>query len=174
MIHGNRYDNVSRGNRGRRDPGNLFNSAADLLYLLHDRELEDFSKAGEPGWKSLIPFYNVYTEYKLQSIWTRFRLWRRTFLPPADLLNDPRIRKRPVPGKSVIKTEYKRWEAGALGGSCFFDAEEIAMKFLSRRTCPKNVRTDRYNKIILQMESENKEWGRSREMRTKIQDTWDI
>lgn len=31
-----------------------------------------------------------------------------------------------------------------------------------------------YNKIILQMESENKEWGRSREMRTKIQDTWDI
>ena len=48
------------------------------------------------------------------------------------------------------------------------------MKFLSRRTCPKNVRTDRYNKIILQMENENKEWGRSREMRTKIQDTWDI
>ncbi|MBS7000786.1 MAG: hypothetical protein KH168_06785 [Clostridiaceae bacterium] len=48
------------------------------------------------------------------------------------------------------------------------------MKFLSRRTCPNNVRTDRYNKIILQMESENKEWGRSREMRTKIQDTWDI
>lgn len=143
-----------------------------IFYMIANWRI--FSKAGEPGWKSLIPFYNVYTEYKLQSIWTRFRLWRRTFLPPADLLNDPRIRKRPVPGKSVIKTEYKRWEAGALGGSCFFDAEEIAMKFLSRRTCPKNVRTDRYNKIILQMESENKEWGRSREMRTKIQDTWDI
>ena len=33
-----------------------------------------FSKAGEPGWKSLIPFYNVYTEYKLmwkpQLAWT--------------------------------------------------------------------------------------------------------
>ena len=143
-----------------------------IFYMIANWKI--FSKAGEPGWKSLIPFYNVYTEYKLQSIWTRFRLWRRTFLPPADLLNDPRIRKRPVPGKSVIKTEYKRWEAGALGGSCFFDAEEIAMKFLSRRTCPKNVRTDRYNKIILQMESENKGWGRSREMRTKIQDTWDI
>lgn len=143
-----------------------------IFYMIANWKI--FSKAGEPGWKSLIPFYNVYTEYKLQSIWTRFRLWRRTFLPPADLLNDPRIRKRPVPGKSVIKTEYKRWEAGALGGSCFFDAEEIAMKFLSRRTCPKNVRTDKYNKIILQMESENKEWGRSREMRTKIQDTWDI
>ena len=143
-----------------------------IFYMIANWKI--FSKAGEPGWKSLIPFYNVYTEYKLQSIWTRFRLWRRTFLPPADLLNDPRIRKRPVPGKSVIKTEYKRWEAGALGGSCFFDAEEIAMKFLSRRTCPKNVRTDRYNKIILQMESENKKWGRSREMRTKIQDTWDI
>lgn len=143
-----------------------------IFYMIANWRI--FSKAGEPGWKSLIPFYNVYTEYKLQSIWTRFRLWRRTFLPPADLLNDPRIRKRPVPGKSVIKTEYKRWEAGALGGSCFFDAEEIAMKFLSRRTCPKNARTDRYNKIILQMESENKEWGRSREMRTKIQNTWDI
>ena len=143
-----------------------------IFYMIANWRI--FSKAGEPSWKFLIPFYNVYTEYKLQSIWTRFRLWRRTFLPPADLLNDPRIRKRPVPGKSVIKTEYKRWEAGALGGSCFFDAEEIAMKFLSRRTCPKNVRTDRYNKIILQMESENKEWGRSREMRTKIQDTWDI
>ena len=89
-----------------------------IFYMIANWRI--FSKAGEPGWKSLIPFYNVYTEYKLQSIWTRFRLWRRTFLPPADLLNDPRIRKRPVPGKSVIKTEYKRWEAGALGGSCFF------------------------------------------------------
>lgn len=89
-----------------------------IFYMIANWRI--FSKAGEPGWKSLIPFYNVYTEYKLQSIWTRFRLWRRTFLPPADCLNDPRIRKRPVPGKSVIKTEYKRWEAGALGGSCFF------------------------------------------------------
>lgn len=89
-----------------------------IFYMIVNWKI--FSKAGEPGWKSLIPFYNVYTEYKLQSIWTRFRLWRRTFLPPADFLNDPRIRKRPVPGKSVIKTEYKRWEAGALGGSCFF------------------------------------------------------
>ena len=61
-----------------------------------------------------------------------------------------------------------------MAAPAFFDAEEIAMKFLSRRTCPKNARTDRYNKIILQMESENTEWGRSREMRTKIQDTWDI
>ena len=61
-----------------------------------------------------------------------------------------------------------------MAAPAFFDAEEIAMKFLSRRTCPKNARTDRYHKIILQMESENKEWGRSREMRTKIQDTWDI
>ena len=24
-----------------------------------------FSKAGEAGWKSIIPFYNVYTEFKL-------------------------------------------------------------------------------------------------------------
>jgi len=24
-----------------------------------------FSKAGEPGWKSLIPFYNTYTQYQL-------------------------------------------------------------------------------------------------------------
>jgi len=26
-----------------------------------------FTKAGEKGWKTLIPFYNVYTEYKLTS-----------------------------------------------------------------------------------------------------------
>lgn len=26
-----------------------------------------FSKAGEKGWKTFIPFYNVYTEYKLTS-----------------------------------------------------------------------------------------------------------
>ena len=55
-----------------------------------------------------------------------------------------------------------------MAAPAFFDAEEIAMKFLSRRTCSKNVRTDRYNKIILQMESENKEWGRIKEVRTKI------
>ena len=61
-----------------------------------------------------------------------------------------------------------------MAAPAFFDAEEITMKFLSRRTCPKNVRTDRYNKIILQMESEDKEWGRIKEVRTKIQDTWDI
>lgn len=24
-----------------------------------------FTKAGEPGWKSIIPFYNLYTQYKL-------------------------------------------------------------------------------------------------------------
>lgn len=24
-----------------------------------------FKKAGEPGWKSIIPFYNTYTQYKL-------------------------------------------------------------------------------------------------------------
>ena len=61
-----------------------------------------------------------------------------------------------------------------MAAPAFFDAEEIAMKFSSRRTCTKNVRTDRYNKIILQMESEDKEWGRIKEVRTKIQDTWDI
>lgn len=27
--------------------------------------VENFSKAGEPGWKVLIPFYNMYTAYKL-------------------------------------------------------------------------------------------------------------
>lgn len=48
-----------------------------IFYMIANWRI--FSKAGEPGWKSLIPFYNVYTEYKLQSIWTRFRLWRRTF-----------------------------------------------------------------------------------------------
>ena len=49
MTHGNRYDNVSRCNRDRREPGNLFNSAADLLYLLHDRELEYFFKGRRAG-----------------------------------------------------------------------------------------------------------------------------
>ena len=29
-----------------------------------------------------------------------------------------------------------------MAAPAFFDAEEIAMKFLSRRTCPKNARTD--------------------------------
>ena len=24
-----------------------------------------FEKAGEPGWKAIIPFYNIYTEFKL-------------------------------------------------------------------------------------------------------------
>ena len=96
-----------------------------IFYMIANWKI--FSKAGEPGWKSLIPFYNVYTEYKLmwkpQLAWTYIGLGvlADIFLEnTADFLNDPRIRKRPVPGKSVIKTEYKRWEAGALGGSCFF------------------------------------------------------
>lgn len=74
MTHGNRYDNVSRGNRGRRDPGNLFTLRLIyyIFYMIANWKI--FSKAGEPGWKSLIPFYNVYTEYKLmwkpQLAWT--------------------------------------------------------------------------------------------------------
>ena len=34
-----------------------------IFYMIANWKI--FSKAGEPGWKSLIPFYNVYTEYKL-------------------------------------------------------------------------------------------------------------
>ena len=36
-----------------------------------------------------------------------------------------------------------------MAAPAFFDAEEIAMKFLSRRTCPKNVKTDRYYRNLL-------------------------
>ena len=93
-----------------------------IFYMIANWRI--FSKAGEPGWKSLIPFYNVYTEYKLQSIWTRFRLWRRTFLPPADFLNDPRIRKRPVPGKSVIKYGDEKQET--MSAPAFFLTWEIS------------------------------------------------
>lgn len=32
-----------------------------------------FKKAGEKGWKSLIPFYDIYTEFKLT--WTPSRFW---------------------------------------------------------------------------------------------------
>ena len=43
-----------------------------IFYMIANWRI--FSKAGEPGWKSLIPFYNVYTEYKLmwkpQLAWT--------------------------------------------------------------------------------------------------------
>ena len=43
-----------------------------IFYMIANWKI--FSKAGEPGWKSLIPFYNVYTEYKLmwkpQLAWT--------------------------------------------------------------------------------------------------------
>lgn len=34
-----------------------------IFYMIANWKI--FSKAGERGWKSLIPFYNVYTEYKL-------------------------------------------------------------------------------------------------------------
>ena len=32
-----------------------------------------FAKAGEPGWKSLIPIYNTYTSYKIA--WTSDMFW---------------------------------------------------------------------------------------------------
>lgn len=33
-----------------------------------------FSKAGEKGWKSIIPFYNLYVQYKL--VWTMDKFWK--------------------------------------------------------------------------------------------------
>ena len=34
-----------------------------VLQIIADWKI--FTKAGEPGWKSIIPFYNYYTEYKM-------------------------------------------------------------------------------------------------------------
>lgn len=32
-----------------------------------------FTKAGEPGWKSIIPIYNLFTQYKLT--WKTYMIW---------------------------------------------------------------------------------------------------
>ena len=54
-----------------------------------------FQKAGEPGWKAIIPFYNSYTMYKIvwdtKFFWINFGLGVLTgiinFLPPLAFLS---------------------------------------------------------------------------------------
>lgn len=43
-----------------------------------------FEKAGEPGWKALIPFYNIYTEYKM--FWGNGWLFLLTLVPVVNVV----------------------------------------------------------------------------------------
>lgn len=43
-----------------------------------------FAKAGEPGWKALIPFYNLYIEYKL--FWGNGWLFLLTCIPIVNVV----------------------------------------------------------------------------------------
>lgn len=43
-----------------------------------------FEKAGEPGWKAIIPFYNIYTEYKM--FWGNGWLFLLTIIPVVNIV----------------------------------------------------------------------------------------
>lgn len=43
-----------------------------------------FEKAGEPGWKAIIPFYNIYTEYKM--FWGNGWLFLLTLVPVVNVV----------------------------------------------------------------------------------------
>lgn len=43
-----------------------------------------FTKAGEEGWKAIIPFYNMYTEYKL--FWGNGWLFLLTIIPLVNIV----------------------------------------------------------------------------------------
>lgn len=43
-----------------------------------------FEKADEPGWKALIPFYNIYTEYKM--FWGNGWLFLLTLVPLVNIV----------------------------------------------------------------------------------------
>lgn len=43
-----------------------------------------FVKAGEPGWKAIIPFYNLYTEYKI--FWGNGWLFLLTAIPVVNVV----------------------------------------------------------------------------------------
>lgn len=43
-----------------------------------------FEKAGEPGWKAIIPFYNIYTEYKM--FWGNGWLFLLTLIPVVNVV----------------------------------------------------------------------------------------
>lgn len=43
-----------------------------------------FSKAGEAGWKVLIPFYNMYTEYKI--FWGKGWFFLLSFVPVVNIV----------------------------------------------------------------------------------------
>lgn len=43
-----------------------------------------FVKAGEPGWKAIIPFYNLYTEYKM--FWGNGWIFLLTLIPIVNLV----------------------------------------------------------------------------------------
>lgn len=43
-----------------------------------------FNKAGEPGWKALIPFYNLYTEYKI--FWGKGWMFLLTLIPVVNVV----------------------------------------------------------------------------------------
>lgn len=74
-----------------------------------------FSKAGEPGWKSIIPIYNTYTSYKIA--WTTNMFWISlifTFL--GNLF--------------TAMSDDRFWSiAGMLGGICSLVAAVIAFGY---------------------------------------------
>lgn len=43
-----------------------------------------FEKGGEPGWKAIIPFYNLYTEYKM--FWGNGWLFLLTIIPFVNIV----------------------------------------------------------------------------------------
>ena len=43
-----------------------------------------FEKGGEPGWKAIIPFYNLYTEYKM--FWGNGWLFLLTLIPVVNIV----------------------------------------------------------------------------------------
>ena len=43
-----------------------------------------FEKAGEPGWKAIIPIYNIYTEYKI--FWGNGWLFLLTLIPIVNIV----------------------------------------------------------------------------------------
>ena len=43
-----------------------------------------FEKGGEPGWKAIIPFYNIYTEYKM--FWGNGWLFLLTLIPIVNVV----------------------------------------------------------------------------------------
>lgn len=60
---------------------NLFSLAAAILVIIGTWKI--LEKAGEQGWKALIPFYNKYTMYK--TFWKKKWFWVQ-FIPAAVLV----------------------------------------------------------------------------------------